>query len=77
MDNAVISFVFNLDNGVPILSFTDDDQDYQFVSLGRFLMSLKDVPDVRPVIFKQFCWKAFLDNPGVERNIIQQILNKH
>lgn len=77
VDNAVISFVFNLDNGVPILSFTDDDQDYQFVSLGRFLMSLKDVPDVRPVIFKQFCWKAFLDNPGVERNIIQQILNKH
>jgi CTD small phosphatase-like protein 2 len=73
VDNSSVSFMFHYENGVPILNFTDDFQDDQFVELGRFLMTLKNVPDVRPVIMNHFCWNAFLANAGLERDIIKDI----
>jgi CTD small phosphatase-like protein 2 len=73
VDNSSISFMWHYENGVPCLNYTDDFEDDQFIGLGRFLMTLKDVSDVRPLVFSHFCWKAFLDFPGRERDTIFEI----
>lgn len=73
IDNSSVSFLFQYECGVPILSFTDDFQDDQFVGLGRFLIKLKDVDDVRPHIMKHFSWKSYLDHVGNEREVVCDI----
>ena len=47
VDNSVYSFAFQLDNGVPIVGFYDDDKDEEMLHLKFYLECLKDCNDVR------------------------------
>ncbi len=48
VDNSAISFLPQLENGVPILPFYDhEDDDGEFLDLTRYLMSIKDKDDLR------------------------------
>jgi len=47
VDNSIISFAFQLDNGVPILPYFDDKDDKEMLKITDYLMSLKDVTDIR------------------------------
>ena len=48
VDNSAISFLPQLENGVPILPFYDhEDDDVEFLDLTRYLMSIKDKDDLR------------------------------
>ena len=47
IDNSVYSFAFQLDNGVPIVSFYDDPSDEEMLHLKFYLECLKDCEDVR------------------------------
>ena len=47
VDNSVYSFAFQLDNGVPIVSFYEDRADEEMLHLKFYLDCLKDCNDVR------------------------------
>jgi TFIIF-interacting CTD phosphatase-like protein len=55
VDNSIVSFAFDLDNGVPINSFmgTEDD-DRELLFLYSFLEEAAAVKDVRPNIKEAF-----------------------
>lgn len=60
VDNSVQAFGFQLDNGIPIESWFDDDQDRELLNLIPFLRTLKDVKDVRPLIRDTFRLTEFV-----------------
>ncbi len=50
VDNLVHSFGLQIDNGIPILDFTDNKEDKELVGLEKLLLELKDAVDVRDFI---------------------------
>ena len=50
IDNMPFSFVGQLDNGIYIPSYTGDERDNELFPIMQFLLTLKTVPDVRPLI---------------------------
>ena len=72
VDNNPISYVFNKDNGIPILTWIDNPNDNELIKLIPILKYLSRVNDVRPII-NQITDK----NSGqLDYNIISSILNK-
>jgi len=67
VDNHLYSYIFNIDNGVPILDFYDDKEDIELLKVAEFLKTLKDVPDVRTNIANAFKFSKFLDNDNFEQ----------
>lgn len=63
VDNSVQAFGFQLDNGIPIESWFDDDRDRELLSLLDFLKQLKDVDsDVRPLIKDTFKLQDYVNS---------------
>ena len=60
VDNLVQAFGFQLDNGIPIASFYDDEQDIELLKLLSFLQKLVWVPDVRPLVMNKFRLKQIV-----------------
>jgi TFIIF-interacting CTD phosphatase-like protein len=55
VDNSIVSFAFDLDNGVPINSFMgDEENDRELLFLYSFLEEIATVPDVRVPIAAAF-----------------------
>lgn len=54
VDNAMYSFALQLTNGVPIIPFSDSKDDQELHHLTNFLLKLRHVEDVRPVINQHF-----------------------
>lgn len=75
MDNSIISFGNNLDNGIHISTFLGRIKDRELESLMPFLKSLSDVDDVRTKLKEHFgIAKAY--NEYVEKKQ-QEITKKH
>jgi len=49
VDNAPYSYMMQLSNGIPILSYMKGKEDDQLYKLEPYLMSLLEVDDVRTV----------------------------
>ena len=47
VDNSSISFLSQIDNGIPILSFYDKKDDKEFLELTQYLLNIKDKHDLR------------------------------
>lgn len=54
VDNSIVSFAFNLDNGVPISAFTRQQHDEELLYLVSYLEEIYSFPDVRDHIAKTF-----------------------
>lgn len=60
VDNSVQAFGFQLDHGIPIESWFDDENDRELLNLIPFLRQLKDQKDVRPLIRDTFRLSEFV-----------------
>ena len=54
VDNSVYSFSYQIDNGIPIISFYDDPRDEELVHLMFYMKSLTESDDVREQNRKAF-----------------------
>jgi Dullard-like phosphatase family protein len=60
VDNAAYSFILNLENGIPIIPFYNNKKDIELLKLRDFLLTLKEVEDVRPHVLNYFEWEQFV-----------------
>lgn len=54
VDNAVISFAYQIDNGIPILPFREDKEDTEFLHLIKIMKDISREKDCRDFIRKSF-----------------------
>ena len=47
VDNAAYSYAFQVNNGIPIISYFEGSTDYQLAALKDYLFELKKYEDVR------------------------------
>ena len=71
VDNNPISYALNKDNGIPILTWTDDPNDNELIKLIPLLKYLSKVDDVRPIIH-QIINK---DDGKLKIDAVSQLLN--
>ena len=54
VDNSPHAFGYQVDNGIPIESWFDDQKDKELLKLEKFLRTLHGVEDVREVVRNTF-----------------------
>ena len=54
MDNSPHAYGYDLDNGIPIQSWFDDETDTELLKLIGFLKNVVDASDVRSVVRDHF-----------------------
>ncbi|OMJ93111.1 hypothetical protein SteCoe_3924 [Stentor coeruleus] len=62
VDNAAYSFGYQIDNGIPIISWYDDREDRELLNLIDYLQSLFDVEDIREVNYETFHLRTFYED---------------
>jgi len=59
VDNSAYSFAFQLDNGIPIISWTNRKEDTELLNLIDYLKQLSEADDIRAFNRKKFKLHAF------------------
>jgi CTD small phosphatase-like protein 2 len=54
VDNSPHAYGYDADNGIPIESWFDDDNDTELLKLIGFLRQVVDAEDVRPIVRNHF-----------------------
>lgn len=62
VDNAAYSFGYQLDNGIPIISWHDDRYDKELYNLMDYIKTLSKVSDIREVNRRTFRLNSFYDD---------------
>lgn len=62
VDNAAYSFAYQLDNGIPIVSWHDDRNDKELFNLMDYVKALSNVDDIRDVNEQTFHLRTFYDD---------------
>ena len=65
VDNSPHAYGFQIDNGIPIESWFDDDGDTELLKLVSFLRMVQGVDDVRPVVHEHFKTYQLVQNARV------------
>mmetsp|Transcript_20851 Transcript_20851/g.35121 ORF Transcript_20851/g.35121 Transcript_20851/m.35121 type:complete len:323 (+) Transcript_20851:140-1108(+) len=64
VDNSPYAYGYQVDNGIPIESWFDDDNDTELLKLIGFLRCLHNVSDVRPIIRDHFKTFKLIEEAG-------------
>jgi CTD small phosphatase-like protein 2 len=75
VDNAVYSFGFQLDNGIPIIPFYDNPKDEEFFHLMSYIKSLSMQKDMRTQNRNSFQLSA-LDSSLIETYLAAYYCNQ-
>lgn len=62
IDNAAYSFGYQLDNGIPIISWHDDKYDKELYNLMDYLKALSKADDIRDINRQTFRLRTFYDD---------------
>jgi len=62
VDNAAYSFAYQIDNGIPIISWYDDKNDIELQNLISYLNTLAKQEDIRELNRKTFKLKTFYED---------------
>ena len=62
IDNAAYSFAYQLDNGVPIVSWHDDPNDKELFNLMDYVKALAAVDDIRDINEQTFHLRTFYED---------------
>lgn len=62
VDNAAYSFAYQLDNGIPIISWHDDPYDRELYNLIDFMKILASAEDIRPINRETFHLNTFYED---------------
>lgn len=54
VDNSIVSFAFNIDNGIPISAFMRQQGDEELLYMVSYLEEIYSFPDVRQQIIQTF-----------------------
>ena len=54
VDNSPHAYGYDIDNGIPIESWFDDESDTELLKLIGFLRNVVDADDVRPIVREHF-----------------------
>ena len=78
VDNSILSFALQLNNGVPIIPFYNDKSDAIFPLLTNYLISLEGLEDYRSGNLQMFGMQYLFD-PNVENfiNYYISIIRQH
>ncbi len=77
MDNSPHAYGYQLDNGIPIESWFDDDSDTELLKLIGFLRTMKNAVDVRRVVRDHFKTYRLVENAGINANNGSSHLHAH
>ena len=67
VDNSVYSFAYQVDNGIPIISFYNDQQDEELLHLMYYFRLIVDCEDVRVQNREAFgLFQLGAENPEME-----------
>lgn len=75
MDNAPYSYMMQLHNGIPILPYYRGKEDDQLKKLEKYLMSLKDVKDVRVRNKEHFSLNEYMKHDSYEK-LVKNVYGK-
>ena len=64
VDNSIVSFAFNLENGVPISAFVRQQHDEELLYLVSYLEEIYSFPDSREHIAKTFKLREQMEKHG-------------
>lgn len=67
VDNSPHAYAYNVDNGVPILSWFDDENDTELLKLIEFLRRIHKVSDVRDIVRHHFKTHRLVERAGLVR----------
>ena len=73
VDNCVIAFCFQLENGIPIYPFDGEKNDHSLMDIYNFLMENKNVDDIRVPIIKRYELKELVNCNIMNMNEIRQL----
>ena len=62
VDNAAYSFGYQIDNGIPIISWHDDKNDKELLNLVDYLKVLVEEDDIREINRKTFHLNTFYED---------------
>ena len=71
IDNSVVSFTFNLDNGLPILPYYNSNKDNELLCCAYYLISIFDYDDLRDAN-KKFVKLQDIKKKAIENSYIEE-----
>lgn len=77
MDNSPYAYGYQVDNGVPIESWYDDESDTELLKLLAFLKRVQAADDVRPLIRTHFKTYELVDAAALKAQQKEANSKKH